>query len=80
MRFVSAVIHAVQVMRSEECHQSVNLKGNRQISPSPSRQTKKRRVAVEEESGAIQSSRAKSAPLRDGEGGLEVLVLVLGED
>lgn len=76
MRFVSAVIHAVLVMRSEECHQSVNLKGNGQISPSPSRQTKERGVAMKEESGAIQSSSAKSAPLREGEGGLEVV----GED
>lgn len=48
MRFVSAVIHAVRVMRSEEGHQSVNLKENRQISPSPSRQTKERRAAAVE--------------------------------
>lgn len=75
MRFVSAVIHAVRVMRSEEGHQSVNLKENRQISPSPSRQTKERRWWWW---GGIQSSRAKSAPLRDGEGGLEVVVVVGG--
>lgn len=81
MRFVSGVIHAVLVMCSEECHQSVNLKGKRQISPSPSRQTKERRVAMKEESGTIQGSRAKSAPLRDGEGGLELVVVpVVGED
>lgn len=68
MWFVSVMIHMVWMMCFEETHQSVNLKENSRVDISfSSRQTRER----EREGKRVIQSRAKSAPLRDGEGGLE---------
>lgn len=71
MWFVSAVIHAVRATCFEESHQSVNLKKKKKIGRylllfktnqrEPGRGKGRGRFKVER----------KSAPLRDGEGGLE---------
>lgn len=66
MWFVSAMIHMVCVMCFEEAHQSVNLRENSSCRYLPLFKTNQRERAER----GIQS-REKSAPLRDGEGGLE---------